>query len=119
MIKMIALYKKKATLFREEFVRHYEEVHAPLVLKHAPMIRKYVRNHITTLPGVPSDEGPDFDCITEWWFDDMEALEAVSNLYMSEAGKVLRDDEENFLDRSNVVHLLVEEKISDIQGVTS
>jgi len=36
MVKTIALIKRKPGLSREEFIRHYEEVHAPLALKHVP-----------------------------------------------------------------------------------
>ena len=76
MIKAIGLIKRKPGLSREEFVKHYEEVHAPLALKYFPTIKRYVRNHIITPSGA---EEPQFDCITEFWYDDMEGYQAVLN----------------------------------------
>ena len=111
MVKTIALIKRKAGISREEFVRHYEEVHAPLALKHLPMIRKYVRNHIFENPGA---EGPGFDCITELWLDSNEDVKDLLNFVQSEEGQVIRDDEEKFLDRENTKFIMVEEKISNI-----
>ena len=112
MIKSMTLIKRKPGLSREEFVRHYEEVHAPLALKHFPTFKRYVRNYIITPPGV---EGPDFDCITEIWFDNTEGAKAVTDAlgeYKTEIGQVFRDDEEKFMDRSSRVSFLVEEKVS-------
>ncbi|MFC1944067.1 EthD domain-containing protein [Chloroflexota bacterium] len=64
MIKTMILFKRKPDLSHEEFVRHYEEVHAPLGIKCLPNMKGYVRNHIITAPGA---EKPDLDCITEVW----------------------------------------------------
>ena len=94
---------------REEFLKHYEEVHAPLALKHLPSIKRYVRNYVVTRPGV---EEPGFDCITEIWFDNMEGLQSAMHFWKSEAGQVIRDDEGIFMDRGKLVTLLVEEKAS-------
>ena len=110
MVKAIAVIKRKQGLSREEFARHYEEVHAPLVLKCFPTIRKYVRNHIVVAAG--ADE-PDFDCITELWFDDIEGHAAVYDVWKSEVGKPIRDDEKTFIDRSRLINLLVEERVTN------
>jgi len=111
MIKTIAFIKRKSTITREEFARHYEEVHAPLATKIFPTIKKYARNHIVrALDG----EEPDFDCISEFWFDDEEGIKAVFETWSSDAGKPIRDDEETFLDRTKTVSFLVDERVSDI-----
>ena len=112
MVKAIALIKRKPGLSREEFVRHYEEVHAPLAVKYFPTLKRYVRNHIITPLGA---EEPEFDCITEFWYEDMEGLQAVVDAlgdYETEIGQIFRDDEETFMDRSKTVAFLVEEKVS-------
>jgi len=111
MIKTMELIKRKPGLSHEEFVRHYEEVHAPLALKHFPSFKKYVRNHVISLS---EDEGPDFDCITEIWFENEAAAGAAVEFWQSDAGKVMRDDEENFMDRDKVVFFLVDEKVSEL-----
>ena len=111
MIKTIALIKRKAGISREDFVKHYEEVHAPLALKNLPMIRRYIRNHVVDIPG---SEGPDFDCISEFWFDSIEDAMGVVAFVQSESGKVLRDDEMKFMDNSRTIAFMVEERVSDI-----
>ena len=109
MIKAIALTKRKPGLSLEEFSRHYEEVHVPLALKYFPAIKRYVRNYVITPPGV---EGPEFDCISEYWYGNIEEQQAAINFWQSEAGQVIRDDEESFMDRRKTVFFLVEEKVT-------
>jgi uncharacterized protein (TIGR02118 family) len=110
MIKMIHLITRKPGLSREEFRQHYEEVHAPLARKHFPTFRKYVRNHVISAPG---SKEPDFDCITEIWFDSMQDCQAIVDLWKSEGGRIIRRDEENFMNRSKLVSFLVDERVSE------
>ena len=111
MIKTIALITRKEGVTRKEFAQHYEEVHAPLALKHLTTIKRYVRNHvISTL--VPSLL--EFDCISEFWFESLEDAMRVQEFSQSEAGQVLRDDEARFMDSSKTLSFLVEEKSSDL-----
>ena len=130
MVKTIVLIKRKPGLTQEEFVRRYEEVHAPLALKHNPTIRKHVRNHVTTLQTPPANKELGFDCITEVWFDDTEAskagLQTVPIIYpkeydklldswmSAEAAQAIREDEESFMDRSKIVLFQVDERVSVI-----
>ncbi|MBM4463273.1 MAG: EthD family reductase [Chloroflexi bacterium] len=109
MIKAMALIKRKPTVSHEEFVRHYEEVHAPLALKLFPMIKKYVRNHVVAPLGAPE---PDFDCVTEFWFDSPESAQAVVDIRMSDVGKPIRDDEETFMDMGKMISFLVDERVT-------
>lgn len=109
MIKGMSFIKRKQGLSREEFIKHYEEEHAPLAMKHFPF-KKYVRNYIANIPGV---EELDFDCITEVWFETMEDCQAAAEFSVSEAYKVISDDEEKFMDRNKIIAFLVEENTSD------
>ena len=109
MVKAVALIKRKPGLSREEFARHYEEVHAPLILKHSPTLKRYVRNHVIVPAGA---EEPEYDCVTELWYDNMDGYKATIDFWLSEAGKVIRDDEDSFLDRSKLAFFLVEEHVS-------
>jgi len=109
MVKGIAVLKRKPGLSREEFVRHYEEVHVPLVLSHFRTMRRYVRNYVTA---PPSGEGPDFDCITEFWFDSGKELKRVYDVYESDVGEVIRNDEERFIDRTKMLFFRVDEMVS-------
>jgi hypothetical protein len=56
----------------------------------------------------PSPLGePAFDGAAEIWVDDIETLNAFTS---SEEGKKLTDDEQKFLDHSQMMGLFVEEK---------
>ena len=113
MVKEIVLIKRKPGLSPEEFIKQYEEMHVPLLLKHCPTIKRYVRNYVrTTLLTPPGVEELEFDCVTEVWYDNMEGFKALANFVMSEAGKVIHDAEESFMDTRKTVALLVEEKAS-------
>ncbi|MFO8010896.1 MAG: EthD domain-containing protein [Dehalococcoidia bacterium] len=111
MIKTIALLKRKPGISREEFARHYEEVHAPMAIKLLTVFRKYVRNHVVEVPGV---EGPDFDCVSEFWFDSVEDAMEVQEILQSDAARELREDEASFIDSSKTVSFMVDERISEI-----
>jgi uncharacterized protein (TIGR02118 family) len=109
MVKAIALLKRRPGLSSEQFRQHYEEVHAPLAKRVFPFIKKYVRNYVTTMPFSSGDKEPEFDCVTEEWFDNMEGFHTMLDIYMKEPGRAIREDEKEFLDRSRVVYLIVEE----------
>ena len=110
MIKTIALIKRKEGITREEFVKHYKEVHAPLALKYLPQIKRYIRNYIIDT----GMEGPNFDCISEFWFDSIEDAMGIMEFMQSEAGQVIRDDEAKFIDSNQTISFMVEENISNI-----
>ncbi|MFC2000100.1 EthD domain-containing protein [Chloroflexota bacterium] len=116
MVKAILLLKRKPGLTSAEFRQQYEDVHAPLVLKQYPNIRKYVRNYITTNV-MPADvEEPDFDCITEVWFDDMEGVQAIMDTMTGggDASQALRHSGKVFVDAPKMAYLIVEEVESGI-----
>lgn len=70
MIKMVALVNKKKNVGKEDFLRHWLEVHAPLERKW-PNLKKYV---ISSVIGGLGNEAPDYDGMAELWFDDEESL---------------------------------------------
>ena len=107
MAKLVVLTKRKPGLSREDFREHYEEVHKPLALKFFKNFRRYVRNYIIPAPG---REEPEFDCITEIWYDSVEAANADMRLWKSEAGEIVSDDNESFQDTSRSRFWLVEEE---------
>ena len=109
MIKAMSLIKRKQGLSREEFIRHYEEKHVPLAMKHFPF-KKYTRNYVISFPGL---EEMDFDCITEVWFETMDDCQAAAEFSASKEYKVISDDEEKFMDRNNIVAFLVDENTSN------
>ena len=108
MVKAIVFAKRKKGTTPEECSRYWYEKHAPLVLETVPGVKRYVQNLAVKLPGGGE---PPFDCVGESWYDDLESWRKASDFYLSDSGKVLRDDEENFWDTSTVVFLIVEERV--------
>src|SRR5439155_12661462 len=114
MIKVVAALKRKPGLTLEEFSAYYFERHAPLFRRALPAevaagIKHYVQNHAIPLGSGASE--PPYDCVTEMGFDDLAAMERWASWYSSPAGKVLRDDEENFMDRDKRVVVVTEERV--------
>ena len=112
MVKVMGLIKRKPGLSREEFAKHYEEVHAPLALNHFPTFVTYRRNHIIRTSSSPSDEEPEFDCITEITYKNMKDYQRAHDFWESEAAQFILKDNESFMDTSKMVFFLVEETVS-------
>ncbi|MFC1926664.1 EthD domain-containing protein [Chloroflexota bacterium] len=107
MIKLVAFLKRKPGMSREEFFKYWKENHGPLAVKCFPTFKRYVQNHIIAQPG----EEPEYDGIMELWFEDIAGYEAVIDFYQSDAGKVIRDDEERFQNLNIRPDFFVEEHI--------
>ena len=107
MLKIIVMLKRNPALSPEQFRKHYEDVHAPLAGKTFPFIRKYVRNYVMPLPSAGSE--PRFDCITEQWFDDKDTFKKMTEIYASEEGRHVREDEKKVFDMTKLELLFVEE----------
>ena len=109
MIKFTILLRRHPALSREAFVAYHRDKHAPLFCALAEVrqhVRRYVQCHAmpVPLPGLPPVR---FDGITELWFDDLAALQAVFTAprYL----EVIRPDEAKFLDLAGCEFVLSEE----------
>jgi len=114
MIKAIVLFKRKAGLSLAEFREHYEGVYVPLTLGLFSTIRKSVRNYIIPNTTPPGAAEPDFDCITEVWFDDIEGYQAMIDISAGDAGQAVIHCQKVFLDETKTVYSFVEEVESEI-----
>jgi uncharacterized protein (TIGR02118 family) len=75
-IKTIGLLTRRDGLTHEQFVAHWQGVHAPLALA-VPGVRRYVQSHIVgerTRPDIPATD-VEIDGIAELWYDDRAAME--------------------------------------------
>jgi len=72
-IKVIAVLYKRPDIARQEFVRCWREVHAPLA-EGMEGVRRYVIN--PTLEAFAMGE-PSFDGVAELWFDDAAAARSA------------------------------------------
>ena len=105
MVKSFTFLKKKTGLTREEFLLYWKEKHGPLAAKVVPELRKYVQCH--PVPGFESE----IDGIVELWWDNPESHRSFLSWRQSEEAKILREDEEKFIDTSQMVRFLAEEHI--------
>ncbi len=109
MIKLIALIKRRSELTLEEFCTYYEHQHAPLFWASLPpevdaAIKHYSQDHAVRLGSTE----PDYDCVTEFHFDDLAGLRKWSDWYLGPGGQALRDDEQHFMDTSRRVVIVTE-----------
>jgi uncharacterized protein (TIGR02118 family) len=70
MIKLVALFKRPEDV--EEFDRHYEETHAPLMRKVPGMERMEVTRNLRAFRGEP-----EYYLIAEMYFRDKESFDAA------------------------------------------
>lgn len=121
MIKLVALFKRKAGMSMDEFSQYYENNHVPLVKKYMPQIIHYRRNYI--IPGSTLEAGhmdsaapplPAFDVITEVWFENREQYDAMIAVTSDpKIGAIIADDEAKFFDRTSMTMFLVDEHITE------
>ena len=120
-MKMVALFKFKPGMSSEDGITYYETKHVPLICELMPGLfagyrRSFVLSnsmvfpqHIAGAPPLP----PDFDLITELWFDTQEDYNRMVAVMADPAiGERVARDEANFLDRSSMVMFLVDERIT-------
>jgi uncharacterized protein (TIGR02118 family) len=105
MIKVIVMLKRKIGLTQDEFSKYWKETHAQVALKHLPGITKYIQNHPVKL----NDKEPPYDGVAELWFKDMDSFRAANKWYLSDEGKILRDDEARFMDTNKMVNFICQE----------
>ena len=82
MVKLVFCCRRRPGTSREEFQRYWLERHGPLVksLRQAlPQMRRYVQSHTLDTPvnaaiRAGRGTGPEYDGITEVWFDAAESL---------------------------------------------
>ena len=107
MIKTISILTRKPEISREEFVRHWTEIHAPLA--HAvPGVRRYVLSLIQQEPSradIPT-QAVQADGIAELWYDKVEDWRAAG---ASPEGKRLHADGATFI--GQIKSFVTEEKV--------
>jgi len=118
MIKLTYCLRRLPHLSREAFQDYWLNHHGPLVRAHATALRlkRYVQSH--TLAEADQDPlrasrgGPvAFDGIAELWWNSREDFEAsFTTPEGREAGRILLQDEQHFIDMKNSPIMLSHEK---------
>ncbi|HEX4861923.1 MAG TPA: EthD domain-containing protein [Rhizomicrobium sp.] len=106
MIKLTFCLHRLPSLSRDAFQSYWREQHAPLVARHAKVlrIRRYVQTHALTVPFNDairaSREAPEmYDGVAELWWDSLEDLMASGQSEDARAaGLELLEDERKFID---------------------
>lgn len=98
-VKLTLFVKRRADLTHEQFKARYEDVHAPLARSQLPRLRRYQRNYLEALPGGPA---PEYDVLTEFWFDSMADMEATLREVQGDPAQILATDEAEFMDRASM-----------------
>jgi hypothetical protein len=113
------LLKRHPSLSMVEFIERYESVHVPAVLKNATRLRRYERHYLhpgrhVILGDVVAE--PEYDVLTELWYDDMAALDEQQEWLRSHPDRVgaVIEDEESLFDRTKSRLVFVEDRVSDL-----
>lgn len=119
MIKFIGLLKRRSDLSFEEFVEYYENNHAPLATKYLPTALHYQRRYLkpNALDHQPSSADAEgmYDCLTEVWYEDRAAMDAeLALLARPETVELIIEDEEKFLDRSQLRFFIIENECTSV-----
>jgi uncharacterized protein (TIGR02118 family) len=97
-IHVVFLYRRRTGIAQEQFLRHWRNVHAPLVAA-VPAIRRYVRNVVMPVEGTPQR----WHGAEELWLDDEQAADALMHDPRFIEGALA--DESRFVDAGCVVRL--------------
>jgi uncharacterized protein (TIGR02118 family) len=76
MLKVDILVYRRPDLTHEQFVQHWQDIHAQL-FSSQPVVKQYVRRYIQsrTIPNLPNGvKVADYDGVAQLWFDDIEAF---------------------------------------------
>jgi uncharacterized protein (TIGR02118 family) len=114
MLISLGFYKRKPGLTREEFSRHWRQVHGPMIANN-PDIRKYVKryvqHHFEPSTGWPDVGSLDYDGFSESWF---ESADTRKQLYTLPFFSELVADERKFIDMSVTRILMFDHQVVQI-----
>lgn len=116
MFKTVAMFKRKSGMSIEDFREYYESKHSQMA-RYVPQLRKYQRTYLEAFrePFTGVVVEPEFDVITEMWYDDRASFEE-SMAVIAEPGLKAKfeEDEERFFDRSKNRFMLAVEHASQL-----
>lgn len=115
MLITLGFYKRKPGLTREEFSRHWQEVHGPLIADNPVMstyVRRYVQHHCVPGSGWPNVGELDYDGFSETWFDSLEARKEMHALPCFQTELI--EDEHKFLDMAATRILMFDRQVVQI-----
>ena len=114
MVKVMVLLHRLPGTTREAFRAYYEDHHAPLIQRLAPMIADYRRNYVGDVLNRPrGGNEPGFDAATQLTFNSEADHQAFKDQIADPAVIAeIRADEANFLDHTRTWRFVVDEQVS-------
>jgi len=113
--KIIVAFRRKACVSRAQAQAHWRGRHVEVGLiehKATDFLQLYFQNHVVLDNPVEQSEH-DYDGLPEYWLDG----DALANVAAdAPVMKAIAQDEENFLDRTSLVTMLVEERPVFLRG---
>jgi uncharacterized protein (TIGR02118 family) len=111
---MVALLKRRSGMSMQEFIEYYEKRHAVLARELLPELRDYRRNYVMHVGPRSNAVDPDFDVITEMYFDDAAAAQAMYDRLRSDTvlARRMQEDEAALFDCGRFVILALDERVS-------
>lgn len=104
----------------KEFVDYYESTHSKIGEKYLRgNAVKYIRRYLTPMPNPFSGEiqESEYDAVMEMWFQDQDQFRtAMAGFLVPEVADLVRKDEEQLFERSQIRLFTVEERESDVSG---
>lgn len=113
MFKVMIFVARKPGMSRADFVKHYETVHAPMVLRFFPHMLEYRRNYVDLSEAIvsPGAVSPDCDSITEMWFEDRAGYDRMTAANDDPViGPALAEDAGKFMDVTKTCIFFVDEQ---------
>lgn len=109
--KIQAFLVRRPGMSFEAFREHYETKHVPLARKTFPEIQAHRRNYLVPGSNSPGRDGEpaSWDAITDIWFADKAAFEAMAARIGTPAAAAVSEDEPRFLDLPRCKLIFVEE----------
>ncbi|OXH29753.1 hypothetical protein J008_04205 [Cryptococcus neoformans] len=104
----IVLTRRKEDVSREEFARHYHEIH-PKLARRVPGLISYHQNLLCPTPGPESSIDSGFDACSEYTY---VSEEAYAKATQTEEWKELDRDSKEFIDMGHIVSFSVQSSVS-------
>ena len=116
-ITLLSIFRRRAGMSHEEFVDHYETVHARIGEKvMSGYATRYVRRFTT--PFGRADDGAEADVVMEMDFPDKVTMEAFfASVQDPEIAAMIAEDEKRLFDSASMRTYLVDERESELPPV--
>jgi len=114
-VVMFALLRRREGLSREEFVRHWREVHGPLIAGNPDLSRHIVRyeQHVRHRPDALSGTD-DVDGVAVQWFESIDDFAGF--IAEPDYAELVAPDERRFIDMDRIEFLITDEPHVVIDG---